>query len=98
MKQQQQQYKTTTEICYETKAEYSGEITDEYLFRQLTIRLINDLSFEDLSKLIKFTKTDPFTRDGIKLMRDPTIDPHEKERINLLRARGVILYEAEVSV
>jgi len=96
--EQQQQYKTTTEIHYETKNEYSGEITDEYLFRELARKLINDLSFEDLSKLIKFTKTDPFTRDGIKLMRDSTISPYEKERINLLRARGVILYEAEVNV
>lgn len=25
---QQQYYKTATEICYETKAEYSGEIMD----------------------------------------------------------------------
>ena len=95
---QQQYYKTATEICYETKAEYSGQLTDEYLFRELARKLINDLSFEDLSKLIKLTKTDPFTQDGIKLMRDPTIDIREKERINLLRARGVILYEAEVFV
>lgn len=91
-------YKTTTEIYYETKAEYSGYLTDEHLFRELARKLINDLPFEDLSKLIKLTKTDPFTRDGIKLMKDPTIPPHEKERVNLLRARGMILYEAEVII
>jgi hypothetical protein len=52
----------------------------------------------ELNKLMKFTKTDPNTREVREKINDYKTPEHERRRLIMLEREKVILYEAEVSL
>ena len=73
----------------------NGNITDEYLFRELVRKIVSEIPIDELHKLIKLTKTDPRAKESIEVMHG--FDELEKEKIRNLDQRGCISYEAEWS-
>jgi len=53
------------------------------------------MPFEELSKLLKFTKLDPNSSESEAKILDPNISKNERERLMGLKKEQVILYEAE---
>ena len=71
-------------------------VTDEHIFRDLARKMVTEMPFDELSKLIKFTKTDPTANEVIAKINDYKTDEHERQHLMLLERQQVILYEAEV--
>jgi hypothetical protein len=72
-------------------------ITDEYLFRDLARKMINEMPLEELHKLIWMTKIDPHSEESKKVMRDK-IDRYKIGQIRQLIFDRKILYSAEVNL
>lgn len=74
------------------------ELKDETIFREHAYRLLNDMSFEELGKLFKFKKTDPFTEESIQLMRNPETPSHIRERLLHLNVEGMLEFETSIRI
>jgi len=72
-----------------------SHITDEDIFRNLAKKMVAEMPFEELSKLLKFTKLDPNSSESEAKILDPNISKNERERLMGLKKEQVILYEAE---
>jgi len=84
--------KVTPELLKQT------QVNDEYLFRDLARKMVSDMPIEELHKLIKLTKTDPFSKDSFRVLHDYSIPEHERMRIQLLKEENLLLYEAECNL
>ena len=73
-------------------------VNDEYLFRELARKMVTEMPVDELSKLIKFTKTDPNTSEVRAKINDYRTAEHERHRLMMLERQQIILYEAEVSL
>ena len=85
-----------TEVLVSREFLSNSEITDEQIFRDLCQRIVNDIPFSELNKLIRFTKTDPNSEASIKMMKDFRTSDFERERLLRLQLQSVVLYEAEI--
>lgn len=74
----------------------NSPVNDEYIFRQLASKMVNDMPLEELKKLITFTITDPTTREARAKMNDVKTPEHERIRLMMLLHHNLILYEAEI--
>ena len=70
-------------------------VSDEYFFRQLAQGIVKEMSFEDLKKLIKFSKIDPNSEHSKKQLTDMNCPTWKKEKILKLSQENVILYTAK---
>lgn len=86
--------KSTIEVSFDLFQ--NKEITDEYLFRQLALKMVNEIPASELKKLIKFTKTDPNSREFMNKMTDINTPEYEKNYLMMLARREVIIYQAEI--
>ena len=73
------------------------EINDEYLFRELAIKIVDEIPLDELHKLFKLTKIDPHSDESQKVLRDSR-DIFEIEQIMELRRQHVILYQAKLDI
>jgi hypothetical protein len=73
-------------------------VNDEYLFRELARKMVTEMPAVELNKLMKFTKTDPRTREFRDKINDYKTPEDERHRLIMLERQQVILYEAEVSL
>lgn len=87
-------HKSTAEITRELLAHTS--IDDEYLYRQLATRLIQDLPLPELKKLMKCTKVDPNTEENLKKLNSILTPEYERIYLRRLYDRQVIAYEVEI--
>ncbi len=71
---------------------------DEYFFRELAIKMVSDIPFEELKKLIKLTKTDPRSQDSSFKINDYRTPGFEKQRLIMMRNQDVIEFKAEVDL
>jgi hypothetical protein len=74
----------------------STAVIDDHIFRDLVRKMVTEMPFDELSKLMKFTKTDPTTSEVRAKIFDCKTDEHERQHLMLLERQQVILYEAEV--
>ena len=71
-------------------------INDEYMYRDLARRMVNEMPIDELHKLIKLTKIDPFLIDDrIELYYN---DDYSQELIDELIISDTIIYKAEVNL
>jgi len=75
----------------------NSPIADEYLFRELAKKMVSEMPASELNKLIKFTKTDPDSKDVLDKIHDFRTSDAERHRLMMLQRDQVVLYEAEVS-
>ena len=61
-----------------------NSITDEYMFRELARKMVSDMPYEDLQKIMSFTKTDPYSEHSQKALRDPSAPDWLKNQIRIL--------------
>ena len=73
-------------------------ITEEYFFRKLAVDTINGIPFDELSKLFKFKKIDPFSDESTKIMIDPREFWIKQKQIEMLKQKNVILFEASLNI
>lgn len=85
-----------TEVLISREFLSNSEITDEQIFRDLCQRIVNDIPFSELSKLIHFTKTDPNSEASIEMLKDFRTSDFEREQLLRLQLQSVVLYEAEI--
>jgi len=69
------------------------------LFRELAIKIVADIPFTELQKLMKFKKTDPFSSESEEILQDTNQDSnvlnYEHIKIKLLQEQNLLLFEAE---
>ena len=74
------------------------ELTDEYMFRELARKMVNDMPYDDLQKIMTFTKTDPCSEHSKKALRDRSAPDWLKSQIRILREQDVVLFEVDCTV
>jgi hypothetical protein len=62
------------------------------LFRDLALKIVNTMPFDELSKLIQFKKIDPFSSESQLIIQQNK----EGFEIQILNLRDLILYKAEI--
>lgn len=72
-----------------------NQINDEYIYRDLAVRMVKEMPIDELHKLIEFTKTDPNSEHSKRVLWDEDYPDWQKRQIYQLRHEDVILYEAE---
>jgi len=87
-------YKIEVKVTPELLA--NTEVNDEYLFRELVHKMIREIPFDELKKLMNFTKTDPNTREAKSKINDYRTPDNERHLLIMLERQKLILYEAEV--
>lgn len=75
-----------------------SNLTDEIIFRDLAKKMVSGMPYDELCKLIKFSKLDPNSKKASDVLWSDATPKHEKDRIMLMRERLVILYEAECNL
>ena len=83
------QFKTRPELLKDTG------IDDEYLFRDLAMRMVKEMPIDELHKLMEFSKTDPNSEHSKRVLWDEDYPDWQKRQVYQLRNEDVILYEAE---
>ena len=73
------------------------ELSDEFLFRELARKIIVDMDFEELQKIMSFTKTDPYSEESKHILINST-DEYLKERIKRLMNNETVLFEANMNI
>lgn len=71
-------------------------ITEEYILRSLAIDMINKIDFDELSKIIKFNKVDPFSIESEYKINDPNTPYGEVQHLLDLRNKRMVIFSAEV--
>jgi len=89
-------YKTQTRITQEM-LKYTP-VNDEYIHRQMAMKLVKDMPLEVLSKIFKFEKFDPFSEENTKVLKDPFAIDWHKERIRHFRELKQLEFEASVTI
>jgi hypothetical protein len=89
-------YKTQTRVTQEMLKD--APVNDEYIQRQMALKLIKDMPLEALSKLFKFEKFDPFSEESNNVLKDAFTPDWHKERIMHFREIKQLEYEASVTV
>jgi hypothetical protein len=87
--------KNRTEIKVTQELLKQTSITDEHLYRDLARKMVSDMPIDELHKLIKFKKTDPFSPESISIIHNYSLPEHERIKICLLREQNLLLYEAQ---
>ena len=73
------------------------ELSDEFLFRELARKVIVDMDFEDLQKIMSFTKTDPYSEESKNILLYST-DRYVTELIKRLMNNKTVLFEANMNI
>ena len=71
------------------------QIDDEYLYRDLAMRMVKEMPIDELHKLMILSKVDPNTDHSKKVLWDEDYPDWQKKQIYQLRNEDVILYEIE---
>jgi hypothetical protein len=71
---------------------------DEIIYRQLCHRIIEEMSMEDIHKLFKCYKLDPFSNDAELKLIDSTTPDYEKKEIIFLRTLYQIKYFVNLNI
>lgn len=74
------------------------DITEEYLYRELITKLINDLPIKYLSQIFQFEKFDPFSQENSHILNDVTSNDFLKEKILYLRNEQCLEYEVSIKI
>lgn len=80
-----------------------GVVKEEDIFREISLNLVRNMPLEELHKLIKLTKLDPYSEES-ELALSTGVDNSssllrlEIEKIIDLRRTGLVLYSAEVDL
>ena len=74
----------------------STSVNDEHIHRQMALNIIKDMPLEELSKLFKFEKFDPFSEDSNNVLNDTFAPEWHKERIMHFREIKQLEYEASI--
>ena len=82
----------------ETFFKEQDTITSEQIFRELTMKMVKEMPFEELQKLITLKMIDPNSEESIKKIQDADTDDVERQFLRSLRHQQVILFEAEVNL
>lgn len=73
-------------------------VTDEYIFRRMAARVVEDMPFEDLQRMISLKKIDPESEQSNLALMSPIVPSWVKKQIIELRQDKLIKYEAEVII
>jgi hypothetical protein len=72
-------------------------INDEFLFRDLACKMVSEMPLQELHKLIKLTKIDPYSFESNEVLLHSN-DTFKAEQIQQLRSERVVLYSAKVDL
>jgi len=72
-------------------------LDDDYLFRRLAVKMVEEIPMNELHKLMKFTKLDPHTFDVNKNLSYKDYCDY-KVQIQMLIEEKVILLEVELTI
>ncbi len=84
--------------------EHFKDINDEYIYRELAMKLVSDMSLEDLKKLIQFEKHDPKSEEGKSILENPHTQMDEqyalrkRELLKDLEQTQAILFKAKIYI
>ncbi len=73
-----------------------GVSGDEHFFRNLAIKIITDIPFNNLESVFHFEKIDPFSIENKELLNDELSSEYKKGAILLLQNRNIILFRAKL--
>jgi len=71
---------------------------DNYLFRRLAVKMVEEIPMKELHKLMKFTKIDPHKFDVHTKLSDKEYFDFKRVQIEMLFEEKVILFEVEVTL
>ena len=90
--------KTQLEFRLARRTLEETQINDEYMYRDLARRMVNEMPIDELHKLIKLTKIDPFSYVGESNNSRYIMDDYMRNIISNLINEDAILYKAEVNL
>ncbi|HMT01785.1 MAG TPA: hypothetical protein PKD00_00505 [Burkholderiales bacterium] len=71
-------------------------LTDQYMFRLIARKLIEEMPIEELAKVFKFTKIDPNTPENKAKLSDYNTSQAERAWLESLNSEGLILFKVEI--
>lgn len=74
-----------------------SSINDEYLFRQLAQKIVSQIPFDELKKVMELTKIDPNSNEIRAKINDYKTPEYERWHYIELQRRNVILYKAKTN-
>ena len=82
--------KVTCELLSDTN------VTEEYILRKLAMDMVNKIDFNELSKIIKFNKVDPFSIESKQKINDINTPYSEVQYLLHLQNSRMVVFSAEV--
>ena len=83
----------TVEVRITNEAFIDTNINDEYIYRELARKLVSDIRFEELIKLIEFIKIDPNDKDFRSKMHEYDIN-----EVRRLKNKQLVLFRASIII
>ncbi len=71
-------------------------VTEEYILRALAIDMIKKIDFNELSKIIKFSKVDPFSLESYQKIKNTNTDECERQYLLSLQNSRLFAFRAEI--
>lgn len=87
--------KNRVEVKVNKKVFEQTHLTEEQIMRDLATKMVREMPFEELKKLLKFEKLDPHSEQSSIKLQDITTPEWEKQRIITMRQADTTLYSAE---
>jgi len=75
-----------------------SEIKEEHLFRELAIKMVKEMPFEELTKLMEFKKIDPNSQEVVQKLLDRNTSEAEKTKLMRLRQERLFEFSANVDL
>ena len=76
------------------RSDFNEQLNDERFFRDLAVEMVRGMPMEELHKLIRLTKIDPYSEESENKFFDHMQPDCVKEHLILLKKKNIVLYEA----
>ena len=76
----------------------NSDLNDEYIFRQLYHRIIEDIPIHELRGLFISRKIDPFSKESEDKLTDIKTPGHIKKEILMLRNMEILKYKVTLTI